>query len=85
MRRVSRRLPAEPFAPPSDLRPEELCLISYQRPVEGCPTYIEHFKDGDEIPTRLCPIHTGNLKQQVRRAVQGFLGALGRGIKGMFR
>ena len=85
MRRVSRTLPAEPFVPPPDLQSEELCLISYQRAVEGCPTYIEHFKEGDEIPTRLCPIHTGTLKQQVQRAVQGLFGAIGRGIKGIFR
>jgi penicillin-binding protein 1A len=85
MRRVSRRLPAEPFAPPPDLRPEELCLISYQRPVEGCPTYVEHFKEGDDIPSRLCPVHPGTLKQQVQRAVQGVLGALGRSIRGIFR
>jgi 1A family penicillin-binding protein len=85
MRRVSQRLAAEPFAPPADLRSEELCLISYKRPVEGCPTYIEHFKDGDEIPTRLCTVHTGNLKQQVQKAVQGLFGALGRGIRGIFK
>jgi 1A family penicillin-binding protein len=85
MKRVSRRLPAEPFAPPPDLRSEELCLISYQRPVEGCPTYMEHFKDGDEIPSRLCTVHQGNLKQQVQKAVQGLFGALGRGIRGIFR
>jgi 1A family penicillin-binding protein len=85
MRRVARRLPAEPFTPPADLQSQELCLISYQRPVEGCPTYIEHFKDGDQIPTRLCTVHTGNLKQQVQRAVQGLVGAIGRGIRGIFR
>ncbi len=85
MRRVSRSLPAEPFVPPADLRSQELCLISYQRPVEGCPTYIEHFKEGDEIPSRLCTVHTGNLKQQVQRAVQGLFGALGRGIRGIFK
>ena len=85
MRRVARQLPAEPFVPPPDLQPQELCLLSYQRPVEGCPTYVEYFKGGDDIPTRLCPIHAGSLKQEVKRAVQGFLGALGRGIKGIFR
>ena len=85
MRRVSRQLPAEPFTPPSNLRSEELCLISYQRPVEGCPTYTEHFKDGDEIPSRLCTIHEGNLKQEVQRAVQGLFGAIGRGIRGIFK
>jgi 1A family penicillin-binding protein len=85
MKRVSGRLPAETFAPPPGLRSEELCLISYQRPVEGCPTYMEHFKDGDDIPSRLCTVHTGNLKQQVQKAVQGLFGALGRGIRGIFR
>ena len=59
--------------------------ISYQRPVEGCPTYVEYFKDGDEIPSRLCTIHDGNLKQQAQRAVQGLFGALGRGIRGIFK
>ena len=85
MRRTARQFPAQQFAPPADLRAEELCLISYQRPVQGCPTYIEHFKDGDEIPTRLCPIHEGSFKQQVQRAVQGMFGAIGRGIRGIFR
>jgi penicillin-binding protein 1B len=85
MRRVSPRLPAEPFTPPSNLRSEELCLLSYQRPVEGCPTYTEHFKDGDEIPSRLCTMHEGNLKQEVQRAVQGLFGAIGRGIRGIFK
>ena len=85
MRRVARPLPAEPIEPPPDLQSEELCLISYQRPVDGCPTYIEHFKAGDDIPTRLCPIHTGSFKQRAQRAIQGFLGALGEGLKGIFK
>jgi 1A family penicillin-binding protein len=85
MRRVSRRLPARPFAPPGDMRAEELCKLSYLHPVEGCPTYTEYFKDGDDVPTRLCNIHTGNLKQRAQRAIQGLFGALGRGIKGIFR
>jgi 1A family penicillin-binding protein len=85
MKRVARRLPAEPVAPPADLRAEELCLLSYQRAVEGCPTYIEHFKPGDELPAQLCPIHHGNLKQQAQRAVRRFFGAIGKGLKGIFR
>jgi 1A family penicillin-binding protein len=85
MRQVSRALPAAPIVPPSDLRREELCLLSYLRPVEGCPTYVEYLKDGDEIPTRLCPIHAGSLKQRAQRAIQGFLGALGERLKGIFR
>ena len=84
MRRTANRLPREPIAPPPDLHPEEMCMLSYHRPVEGCPTYIEYFKDGDEVPTRLCPIHQGTLKQRAQRAIQGVFGAIGRGILGIF-
>lgn len=84
MRRTARRLPAEGIEPPGDLHAEELCLLSYHRPVEGCPTYSEYFKDGDEIPTELCRIHDGNLKQRAQRAIQSAIGALGRAIKGIF-
>jgi 1A family penicillin-binding protein len=85
MRRTASRLPREPVAPPADLHGEEMCRLSYHRPVEGCPTYVEYFKDGDEIPTRLCPIHQGSLKQRAQRALQGVFGAIGRGILGIFR
>jgi len=85
MRRSARELPAAPIAPPPDLHGEELCLLSYHRPLDGCPTYIEYFKTGDEIPTRLCPVHTGDFKQRAQRAVQGLLGALGEGLKAIFR
>jgi membrane carboxypeptidase/penicillin-binding protein len=81
MRRTARRLPARAFEEPAGLQSEELCSLSYARPVEGCPTYIEHFKEGDDIPSRLCPIHQGNLKQRAQRAIQGFFGAL----KGIFK
>jgi len=85
MRRTARMLPAGSFEPPLNLRPQELCLLSYQRPLEGCPTYTEYFKDGDGIPTQLCPIHSGSFKQELEREVRGVLGAIGRGIKGIFR
>ena len=78
------RITRETIAPPPQLRREELCRISYQRPVEGCQTYIEYFKDDDEIPTRLCPIHEGSLKQKAQRALQEVFGAIGRGIRGIF-
>ena len=84
MRRTARRLPAEPFAPPGDLRDEELCRISYHRPLDGCPTYVEYFKDGDDVPSDLCPIHSGTLKQRAHRAAQDVLGAIGRSIRGIF-
>jgi membrane carboxypeptidase/penicillin-binding protein len=85
MRRAAQQLPAGEISPPDDLQPEEICLISYHRPVDGCPTYLEYFKSGDDIPVRLCPVHTGSLKQRAQRAVQGFFGALGEGLKGIFR
>ena len=59
---------------------EPLCRISYLRPVEGCPTYTEYFKDGDQVPGRLCPIHQGTIKQRVRRAMEGLLSGLGKRI-----
>ena len=85
MRRTARRLPATAFEVPAGLHDEELCSVSYERPVDGCPTYIEYFKQGDRVPGRLCTIHEGSLKQRARRAIEGFFGALGRGIKGIFR
>jgi membrane carboxypeptidase/penicillin-binding protein len=85
MRRVARRVPATSFRAPSTLKDEELCRISYQRPLDDCPTYVEYFKEGDDIPSRLCPIHEGSLKQRARRAIEGVFGAIGRGIRGIFR
>jgi hypothetical protein len=46
---------------------------------------VEHFKEGDEYPTRLCTLHKGNLKQQVHRTLQGLFGGLTRGLGGIFR
>jgi 1A family penicillin-binding protein len=85
MRRTARRLPAESFVPPDDLRREQLCMISYHRALDGCPSYVEYFKDGDSVPTQLCQIHSGSLQQRAERVVQGLLGALGRSIKGIFK
>ena len=84
MRRSAQRLPPHAFQPPGELHAEELCHVSYLRPVEGCPTYTEYFKEGDDIPSRLCTIHQGTIKQRVQRAVQGIFGAIGKGLKGIF-
>ena len=81
MRRAAPQVPAGAISPPRGLHTEEICLISYHRPVRGCPTYVEYFKSGDDIPVRLCPIHAGSLKQRAQRAVQGFF----EGLKGIFR
>jgi 1A family penicillin-binding protein len=85
MRRTAQRLPAHAFQPPGDIQTVELCNVSYLRPVEGCPVYTEYFKDGDDIPSRLCTIHQGNIKQRAQRAIQGIFGAIGKGLKGIFR
>ena len=82
---AARRRGAKEFAPPETLREEQLCSVSYLKPVEGCPVYTEYFKEGDQVPTRLCPIHQGSVKQQIKRAVQGFFSGLGRKLKGIFR
>ena len=86
MRRAARlRVPHE-FGDPGGLREEPLCRISYLKPVEGCPVYNEYFKEGDDVPSRLCPIHQGSVKQRVQRAVEGFLSGLGKRIlRGIFK
>ena len=85
MRRSSRlRRPGE-FAMPDGLKDEELCRVSYLRPVEGCDVYVEYFKADDKVPGRLCPLHEGSIKQRVRRAVEGFLTTLGRRLKEIVR
>lgn len=85
MRRTAQRVPARPFPVPGGMHPTELCHVSYLRPVEECPVYTEYFKDGDDIPTQLCPIHKGNLRQTAQRAIQNVFAAIGRGLKGIFK
>jgi 1A family penicillin-binding protein len=85
MRRTARVLRPQEFERPAGLREEELCRVSYARPVQECPTYVEYFKDGDDVPHRLCPIHRGTMKERARRAVESFLSGLARKIWGMVR
>jgi penicillin-binding protein 1A len=85
MRAAVRKRPANEFEPPDGMREEPLCKVSYLRPVEECPTYTEYFKEGDQVPTRLCPLHQGSVKQTIRRAVQGFFSGLGKKLKGIFK
>jgi 1A family penicillin-binding protein len=85
MRRTTRLRPPEEFEPPSGLKDEVLCRVSYLRPVEGCPVYTEYFKLDDRVPGRLCTLHEGSVKQRVRRAVEGLLSGLGKRIRGIFR
>ena len=85
MRRAARLRPPGEFDAPGGLKEATLCRVSYQRPVEGCPTYTEYFKPDDTVPGKLCPIHQGTIKQQVRRAIEGFFSGVGKRIRGIFR
>jgi membrane carboxypeptidase/penicillin-binding protein len=85
MRRTARRLPARSFPRPRDLRAETMCAVSYHRAVDGCPGYVEYFKPGDEVPTQLCEIHPGSLRQRAERALQGLLGAIGARLEEIVR
>jgi 1A family penicillin-binding protein len=85
MKRTAGTLPATEFAVPEGLRAEELCNVSYLKPVQECPTYLEYFKEGDSIPSALCPLHRGTFKERTARAVQGLLRSIGGRIAGIFR
>jgi penicillin-binding protein 1A len=82
---AARKRGADAFEPPDGLQDVQLCHVSYLKPVETCPVYTEYFKEGDQIPSQLCPIHQGSMKQDFHRAVQGFLAGLGKKLKGIFR
>ncbi len=84
MKRAARTRPPQPFAVPDGLHAEELCSVSYLQPLDQCPTYTEYFKEGDDIPRAMCPIHRGSFKQRAARAVEGFFRSLGGKLKGIF-
>ena len=85
MRRAARVRSPEAFERPAGLQDESLCAITYLKPVDGCPIYSEFFKEGDEIPTRMCTLHRGSIKQRVARTVQGWVNEIGRRVRGIFR
>jgi 1A family penicillin-binding protein len=85
MKRTARQFPPADFAMPAGIHSVDLCSVSYLAPVDGCPVYSEFFKDGDTVPTQLCPIHQGSLKQRASRAIEGFFRGLGGKIAGIFR
>jgi 1A family penicillin-binding protein len=84
VRRTERLLPARDFEPPFDVDEVELCRMSYKRPVQDCPTYVEYFKDGDEIPRGRCELHRGSFEERAGRALGGLLGRIGRRLKRIF-
>jgi 1A family penicillin-binding protein len=84
MKRTAQARPALEFGIPDGVEAVELCHVSYLRPMEDCPVYTEYFKTGDGVPTQLCPIHRGSLKQRAARVVEGFFRSLGKTIGGIF-
>jgi 1A family penicillin-binding protein len=85
MRTASRTYTPGAFQRPAGLRDEPLCRESYLRPVDGCPLYTEHFKEGDETPRQLCPLHEGSFKQEAEKVMRGVLSGIGKAIRGIFR
>ena len=85
MQRAARIRPPGRFERPVGLQDEPLCAITYLKPVDGCPLYTEHFKAGDQVPDRVCPLHRGTIRQRVVRAVEGWMDDLGRRIRDVFR
>ena len=85
MKRTAHLLSASAFKVPLGVRAEPLCSISYLRPVDACPVYTEYFKEGDSVPSALCPVHRGTFKQRTARAVESFFRTLGSKIVGIFR
>ena len=85
MTRAARvRAPAE-FERPAGLAEETLCAISYRKPVDGCPIYTEYFKEGDDVPSRLCTLHRGSIRQRLTRTFQGWMAEAGRRVRGTFK
>ena len=84
MKRTATARPASEFAVPDGIQTVELCSVTYQRPVDGCPKYVEYFKADDSQPSALCTIHEGSVSQRAQRAVGGFFHSIGGRIAGLF-
>ena len=85
MQQAARIRRPEAFERPAGLHDEALCAITYLKPVDGCPLYSEYFKEGDDIPGRLCTLHPGSVRQRVTRTIQGWAAEMGRRVRGIFR
>jgi membrane peptidoglycan carboxypeptidase len=73
MRRAARIRPPREFRVPPEMRAVELCRETFLRPLDDCPTYVEHFKEGDDVPSRSCPVHGGNVRQRAKRGLEEVL------------
>ena len=84
MARAARVRPPAEFERPAGLTEETLCALSYRKPVDGCPIYTEYFKEGDDVPNRLCTLHPGSIRQRLTRTFQGWMAEAGRRVRGIF-
>jgi hypothetical protein len=78
MRRAARVRPPRDFEPPVTLRDEVLCRISYLRPADDCPVYVEYFKRDDEVPHDTCDLHDISWDDRARKAIEELFGRIGR-------
>jgi penicillin-binding protein 1A len=85
MQHAAKTRPPGEFERPAGLEEEQLCAISYRKPVDGCPLYTEYFKHGDTVPTLLCTIHQGSIRQRLTRTMQGWMAEAGRRVREIFK
>jgi 1A family penicillin-binding protein len=83
MARTARIRKPEPFRVPSTVNAVPLCRVTHLQPTEQCPTYAEYFKAGDTIPSQACDVHRSPMRS-AGQAIGGFLGGLGRKLRGLF-
>ena len=77
MKRSGRALAGVAFQVPATLETDELCRVSFKKPVDGCPLYREYFKPSDSKPRQHCQLHEGSIRQRVQRAAEkAVVGAL---------
>ena len=55
MRRTARRLPADAFEPPDNLRREQICMLSYHRALDGVPDLHRVFQGRRPRPDTAVP------------------------------
>ncbi len=82
MRRAARVRPPRDFEPPETLRDEMLCRVSYLRPTDDCPVYVEYFKRADEAPHDTCDLHDISWDERTRKAIEELFSRIGRVFKG---
>ena len=79
MKRTASRLPAAEFPVPEGVHVEDLCSVSYLRAVEGCRYTTNTSKKGGSFA--VVSHSQGSLKQEAARAVGGFFGSIGKGMR----